>query len=65
MSLRSKASSFLLASVGTALSGTIALFIVMMIYLASFQLASAAVSSGGEVEAPIGRSIEADRCGAS
>ena len=40
ITLRSKASSFLLAIIGTALSGTIAAFIIIMIY-ANFQLAAA------------------------
>ena len=38
---RSRASSFLLTVIGTALSGTIAAFIVIMIYFTTFQLAAA------------------------
>ena len=62
--LRSKAPSFLLAVIGTALSGTIAAFIVIMIYFATFQLAAAGASSGDEAEGPVPvqRSVESDRC---
>jgi hypothetical protein len=62
--LRSKVPSFLLAVIGTALSGTIAAFIVTMIYFATFQLAAAGLSSGDEAEGPVllQRSVETDRC---
>jgi hypothetical protein len=62
-SLRSKASSFLLAIIGTALSGMIAAFIVIMIYFANFQIAAAGTLSLGEDPA-VGahRPIEKDRC---
>ena len=61
--LRSKASSFLLAIIGTALSGMIAAFIVIMIYFANFQIAAAGTLGLGE-DASVGthRPIEKDRC---
>jgi hypothetical protein len=62
-SLRSKASSFLLAVIGTALSGMIAAFIVIMIYFANFQIAAADTlrpGDGSSVSAH--RPIEKDRC---
>jgi hypothetical protein len=61
---RSRASSFLLTVIGTALSGTIAAFIVIMIYFTTFQLAAAGLSSGDETEGPVHvqRPIESDRC---
>jgi len=62
--LRSNAASILLAIIGTALSGTIAAFVVIMIYFMSLQLAAAGASGRGEAEAPIQfhRSMDADRC---
>ena len=59
--LRSKASSFLLAIIGTALSGMIAAFIVIMIYFANFQIA-AAETLGLGADASAHRPIEKDRC---
>jgi len=60
-SLRSKASSFLLAIIGTALSGMIAAFIVIMIYFANFQIAAAGTLGPG-ADASSHRPIEKDRC---
>ena len=62
--LRSKASSFLLAIIGTALSGTIAAFIVIMIYFANFQIAAAGDARAAARKDPAGaqRPIEKDRC---
>ena len=61
--LRSKASSFLLAIIGTALSGMIAAFIVIMIYFANFQIAAAGtLGLGDDSSARIHRPIEKDRC---
>ena len=61
--LRSKASSFLLAIIGTALSGMIAAFIVIMIYFANFQIAAAGTLGFGEdASASAHRPIEKDRC---
>jgi hypothetical protein len=62
--LPARASSFLPAVIGTALSGTIAAFIVIMIYFTTFQLAAADASSRDEAEGPVRveRSIEQDRC---
>jgi hypothetical protein len=61
--LRSKAASILLAVIGTALSGTIAAFIVIMIYFTSFQLAAAGTPVG-EAEGPsrLDQPVETDRC---
>ena len=60
--LRSNVSSFLLAIIGTALSGTIAAFIVIMIY-ANFQFAAAGTPGHGEEgSVRVQRSAEADRC---
>ena len=61
ITLRSKVSSFLLAIIGTALSGTIAAFIVIMIY-ANFQLAAAGTPARGEDGSSVHRPIETDRC---
>ena len=61
-SLRSKASSFLLAIIGTALSGMIAAFIVIMIYFANFQIAAAGTLGLGEDASCAHRPIEKDRC---
>jgi hypothetical protein len=61
--LRSKASSFLLAIIGTALSGMIAAFIVIMIYFANFQIAAAGTLGLGEdASARTHRPVEKDRC---
>ena len=62
-SLRSKASSFLLAIIGTALSGMIAAFIVIMIYFANFQIAAAdTLRPGEDSSVSAHRPIEKDRC---
>lgn len=62
ITLRSKASSFLLAIIGTVLSGTIAAFIIIMIY-ANFQLAAAGTLSPVEdSSARAHRPVEKDRC---
>jgi hypothetical protein len=60
--LRSNVSSFILAIIGTALSGTIAAFIVIMVY-ANFQLAAAGTPGDGEDgSVRVQRSSEPDRC---
>ena len=61
--LHSKASSFLLAIIGTALSGMIAAFIVIMIYFANFQIAAAGTLGPGDDSSVHARQpIEKDRC---
>ena len=60
--LRSNAASILLAIIGTALSGTIAAFVVIMIYFMSLQLAAAGASGRGEAPIQFHRSMDADRC---
>ena len=62
-SLRARASSFLLAVIGTALSGMIAAFIVIMIYFANFQIAAAAtLGLGGDSSVGAHRPVEKGRC---
>jgi len=56
----SKAAAILLTVVGTALSGTIAAFLVM-IYFASFQLAAAGAPGCGEAEG-CSRAMDAAPC---
>jgi len=62
-SLRTKTSSFLLAVIGTALSGTIAAFVLFTIYFAAFQMAPARASSEAESRHCLQQSPDADRCG--
>jgi hypothetical protein len=60
--LRSRAASFLLAIIGTALGGTITAFIVLTVYFAAFQIAPARASSEPASRLCLQQSPDADRC---